>query len=54
MDRILQYEEIDSENKSINHEFICICPTSSNTILSQKKKIDPNGLTLVGFIKRYF
>jgi hypothetical protein len=53
MDRILQYEEINSENKSVNHKFICICPTS-NMISSQKKKIDPNGLTLVGFIKRYF
>ena len=52
MDRILQYEEINSENKSVNHKFICICPTSSNMISSQKKKIDPNGLTLVGFINR--
>jgi hypothetical protein len=48
MDRILQYEEINSENKIINHEFICICPNSSNTVLTQKKKIDPKGLTLVG------
>ena len=38
MDRILQNEEINSENKMINHEFICICPTSSNMIPSQKKK----------------
>jgi hypothetical protein len=52
MDKILEYQEKDYDNTLLYSHFICICPTSSNMILSQKKKIDPKGLTLVGFINK--
>ena len=52
MEKILEYQEKGYDNTLIYSQFICICPTSSNMILSQKKKIDPKGLTLVGFINK--
>ena len=52
MNKILEYKEKDFHNEQMNSQFICICPTSSNTVISQKKKIDPPGLTLVGFINQ--
>ena len=52
MDKILEYQEKNSDNTLIYSHFICICPTSSNMVLSQKKKIYPKGLTIVGFINK--
>ena len=40
MDKILEYQEKNLDNTLIYSQFICICPTSSNMILSRKKKFD--------------
>ena len=47
MDKILKYQE-----NNYDLLFTCICATSSNTVIYQKKKIEPKGLTLVGFINK--